>query len=126
MQLTSQRLTCLHNDRKIFTFSVTATYSLVLGHVNTFPVLIHDSYTRVGVQFDRGAAENAKNGNYRPKEVDPEQIQGHVSRGYWQDADLREPTGPRTPPSKTAKVRGCCTICSGAKDHLRQLVCQKT
>ena len=60
---------CLHNDKKIFTFSVTATYSLVLPHVNTFPVLIHDSYTRVGVQFDRGAAENTKNGNYRPKEV---------------------------------------------------------
>ena len=35
-QLTPQRFTCSHADRKIFTFSFTAIYSLVRPNVNTF------------------------------------------------------------------------------------------
>ena len=35
-----------------------------------FPILILDSYTWLGVQLELEAAENTKNGNYRPKEIE--------------------------------------------------------
>ena len=50
----------LQRNRKIFTFFVTATYSLVPPNVNTLPICNHDSTTGVGVQLELWAAEKDK------------------------------------------------------------------